>query len=75
MPEEEYVQRHGGDAKDTVGRRCICNGLMTTAGFGDEGEPAIVTLGGKLGFLDELTSEEKTTYTAAEVTDYIFYAV
>lgn len=69
-PEKEY-ERHGGDVKDTVGRRCICNGLMTTAGFGDESEPAIVTLGGNLRSLDCLTANGKMIYTAAETINFL----
>lgn len=31
-PEADYV-RKGGDADDCEGRRCLCNGLLATAGF------------------------------------------
>lgn len=31
-PEADYV-RKGGSAEDCVGRRCLCNGLLATAGF------------------------------------------
>lgn len=31
-PEADYV-RKGGDAEDCVGRRCLCNGLLATAGY------------------------------------------
>jgi nitronate monooxygenase len=49
-PEADYV-RHGGDAADTVGRKCLCNGLLGAIGLGqyraaEEGvEPALVTAG------------------------------
>src|SRR3546814_18230906 len=31
-PVESYVAK-GGAIEDTVGRKCLCNGLMATAGF------------------------------------------
>jgi len=43
MPERQYV-RLGGDIADTVGRVCLCNALLATAGMRWE-ETAIVTLG------------------------------
>lgn len=71
----ENFERHGGDGKDTVGRRCICHGLLSTARFGDEGEPQIVTFGGNASFLKALTSKKKMTYTVAEVAAYLLSAV
>lgn len=50
-PVETYVAK-GGDASDTEGRRCLCNGLTATVGLPqvrEEGlEPAIVTSGDDL---------------------------
>ena len=44
MPEKQYVNL-GGDAEDTVGRGCLCNALIATAGLGECNEPALITLG------------------------------
>ncbi|WP_307248616.1 nitronate monooxygenase [Catenuloplanes indicus] len=70
-PVEEYV-RKGGAAGDTDGSRCLCNGLMATAGLaqtrpGGHPEPPLVTLGQDLGFLSRLTAD----YGAADVVRYL----
>lgn len=53
-PVADYV-RKGGSAEDTLGRRCLCNGLTATVGLGQlrEGrlEPPIVTSGDDLAAL------------------------
>jgi len=53
-PVEDYV-RKGGDAADTVGRLCVCNGLTSTIGLGQvqKGipEPPLVTAGADLSLL------------------------
>lgn len=73
-PEEQYVAK-GGAIEDTVGRRCLCNGLMAAAGhpqLGADGspEPPFVTSGDDLagiaGFL-----QGRLRYTAADVVAYL----
>ena len=58
-PVADYV-RKGGDAQDTVGRRCLCNGLTATVGLAqrrDGGlEPPVVTSGDDLAALGRLVS-------------------
>ncbi len=44
MPEEQYV-RLGGDAADTADRVCLCNGLLSTAGYYSDIESPLLTLG------------------------------
>ncbi len=44
MPEDQYVSL-GGDLAETVGRLCLCNALLATAGFNKPDRPALVTLG------------------------------
>lgn len=44
MPSEQY-ERLGGDAAETRDRVCLCNGLLSTAGYYDDIEPPAVTLG------------------------------
>lgn len=73
-PEEQYVAK-GGAIEETVGRRCLCNGLMAAAGHAQLGadgvrEPALVTSGDDLtgiaGFL-----QGRLRYTAADVVAYL----
>ncbi|MFC4070522.1 nitronate monooxygenase [Actinoplanes subglobosus] len=70
-PVDEYV-RKGGAAEDTVGSRCLCNGLVATVGLpqrrsGDYVEPPLVTLGQDLGFLPHLPDG----FTAADVVGFL----
>lgn len=44
MPETQFVAL-GGDAAETPYRVCLCNALLSTAGFDTDREPPIVTLG------------------------------
>ena len=44
MPPEQYA-RLGGDAGETEGRVCLCNGLLSTAGYYDDIEAPVVTMG------------------------------
>jgi len=47
-PEEDYV-KHGGSLADTLGRVCLCNGLLATIGLGQirhgQAEKPIITAG------------------------------
>ncbi len=77
---EVYV-RKGGDLTDTVGRKCICNGLMATIGLGQvrtggETEPPIVTCGDDVGSVSRfLLSPEANGYSAKDVVDYLLSMV
>jgi NAD(P)H-dependent flavin oxidoreductase YrpB (nitropropane dioxygenase family) len=73
-PEESYVKK-GGAIEDTVGRRCLCNGLLSVIGhpqIREDGsvEPPILTSGDDLmtiaGFLGG-----RTHYSAADVIAYL----
>ena len=75
-PVELYVSK-GGDEADTKGRKCICNGLMSTIGLGQvrrdgQIELPIVTSGDDVRdvarFLPTLGSE---SYTARDVIEYL----
>ncbi len=72
-PEETYVKK-GGRLDDTVGRTCLCNSLLATAGhpqrrdFGDE--PAIVTSGDDLVHIGTFLAG-RTRYQAADVLEYL----
>lgn len=73
-PVDEYV-RKGGAAQDTVGSRCLCNGLVATVGFGQRRpdgylEPPLVTLGQTFDFLAYL-APSGGGYTAADVVAFL----
>ncbi|GIF17017.1 nitronate monooxygenase [Actinoplanes teichomyceticus] len=73
-PVDEYV-RKGGAVEDTVGSRCLCNGLVATIGLGqrrdgDYTEPPLVTLGQDVAFLAHLT-RDGDDYRAADVIGHL----
>jgi NAD(P)H-dependent flavin oxidoreductase YrpB (nitropropane dioxygenase family) len=77
-PVDEY-RRKGGSVEDTVGSRCLCNGLLATIGFGQRrsdgyAEPPLVTLGQDLSFLAQLT-RSGPDYTAADVVAHLLAPV
>lgn len=73
-PEDAYV-RKGGDLDETVGRMCLCNGLLSTAGHaqrrpGAEGldvEPPLLTLGGDLDGARLLLAQHPDGWSARDV--------
>lgn len=72
-PVDDYL-RKGGRIEDTVGRKCICNGLLATVGLGQmrpEGsEPPIVTSGARLLDVARLL-RNRAAYSAADVVAYL----
>ncbi|WP_329379086.1 hypothetical protein OG625_11840 [Streptomyces sp. NBC_01351] len=69
-----YV-RKGGDAADTKGRQCLCNGLLATIGLaqrrpGGRVEPPLVTIGKDLSFLPRLAPGAEP-YSAADVVRWL----
>jgi len=77
-PVESFV-RKGGHAEDTLGRVCLCNGLLATAGLpqwheGSGVEPPIVTAGDFLLQLKHFLAKEKLHYSAHEVIDWLLSA-
>lgn len=78
-PIDDFI-RKGGKVGDTVGRKCICNGLLATVGLGqvrpDCGmEAPIVTAGDDVAFIARFLKPGKDTYTAKDVVDYIMSPV
>jgi nitronate monooxygenase len=71
-PVEAYVDK-GGDIADTVGRRCLCNGLMADVGLPqiqkDGVESELITSGDDLGAL--LAVAGGAEYSAQEVLAYL----
>ncbi len=74
-PVEDYV-RKGGDIKDTVGRKCVCNGLMVNIGLGQvqrngDVEKALVTSGDEVETVARFLKPGETSYSAADVIEYL----
>ncbi|MDO8540562.1 MAG: nitronate monooxygenase [Opitutaceae bacterium] len=73
-PVEDYV-RKGGIASDTVGRKCLCNGLAATVGLpqsrGGIREPALVTAGNEISDLARLVADGRSHYSAEDVIRYL----
>jgi len=73
-PVENFV-RKGGDAEETVGRKCLCNGLLGTIGLGqkrgDSVEKPILTVGDAVGTTLCEIAEGRESYSAGDVLDYL----
>ncbi len=72
-PLEDYL-RKGGEAADTLGRKCICNGLMSTVGFGEvrrsgDTEPALITSGDDVAQIQKFLKPGRDRYSADDVLD------
>ncbi|MCS7465871.1 nitronate monooxygenase [Stieleria sp. ICT_E10.1] len=78
-PIKSYL-RKGGERDDTVGRKCVCNGLMASIGIpqrrsGDRQEQPLVTCGNDVaGITQFLESDNATSYTAADVVNCLLSA-
>ncbi len=77
---EDFV-RKGGKVADTVGRKCICNGLLATIGLGQvraggtELEAPIITAGDDVAHVGRFLKPGQTSYTAKDVIEYIMNPV
>ena len=69
-PVDKFVAKGGAEA-DTVGRGCLCNALSVTAGVGDYGEPAVVTLGDDLSFLRRIMATAESSYSAQDAIKFL----
>jgi nitronate monooxygenase len=74
-PVEDYV-RKGGEAADTKGRMCVCNGLFATVGLGQvrkngSPEPVLVTAGDEVTRVGRFLAPGAASYSAAEVVRYL----
>jgi nitronate monooxygenase len=70
-PQTVYISK-GGDFEETVGRKCICNALMATAGYAQRRgstreEPGIVTSGNDLSCIRRYLAPGELRYSAADV--------
>ncbi|GAB6899633.1 nitronate monooxygenase [Kineosporia succinea] len=73
-PEDDYV-RKGGELSNTVGRKCLCNGLMATIGMpqvrsGIEEGP-LLTLGSDLTAAKQLLNQYPDGWDAQEAVRYL----
>jgi nitronate monooxygenase len=72
-PEKVFVKK-GGTIEETVGRKCLCNGLMAAIGLDqprkDYHEPSLVTAGEDITPLKKIL-KNKTSYSAADVINYV----
>ncbi len=74
-PEADYV-RKGGNPADTADRKCLCNGLLATAGLGQthangDIEPPIMTAGDDVAHVARFLEPGKRSYSAADVLRYL----
>jgi nitronate monooxygenase len=73
-PVDDFV-RKGGNAADTVGRKCLCNGLAATVGLGQwrDGvpEPALITAGDEVSHLARVVPPGADHYAAEDVIRYL----
>lgn len=74
-PVDDYV-RKGGDIGDTMGRKCLCNALMSNIGLGQirrDGslEPTLVTSGDDVADVARFLREGESSYRAKDVIDYL----
>ncbi|NUM45206.1 MAG: nitronate monooxygenase [Anaerolineales bacterium] len=74
-PVEDYVKK-GGLEENTLARTCLCNNLMSTAGFPQRRkdgyvEKPIVTSGDDLVAVGQFVRAGKTSYSAEDVVNYL----
>lgn len=80
-PVDDYM-RKGGTEADTQGRKCLCNGLVSTIGLGQtrrgpDGyqEPPLVTAGDAIVDIDKYLAEDTMPYSASDVIDHLLAGV
>jgi NAD(P)H-dependent flavin oxidoreductase YrpB (nitropropane dioxygenase family) len=74
-PVEDYI-RKGGKTEETIGKKCLCNGLMATIGLGqqrtqDDQELPIVTAGDDVRDLGRIVPPGEASYSATDVLRYL----
>ena len=70
-PVANYLAK-GGKIEDTVGRKCLCNALLSNIGHAQTRkdstvEPALVTVGDDLNTVAQFLAPGRTAYSAADV--------
>ncbi|MGI9666056.1 MAG: nitronate monooxygenase [Acidimicrobiia bacterium] len=74
-PVDDYLKK-GGDIADTVGRKCLCNSLVSNIGMpqvkrSGEIEPMLITSGDDATRVARFAPEDATEYSASDVIDYL----
>jgi len=74
-PQADYMNKGGAD-NETAGRKCICNGLMATAGLAQvrsDGttEPPIMTAGNEVSNVARFLKPNSDSYTAKDVVNIL----
>ena len=74
-PEADYVRKQG-DPAALAGRKCLCNGLIATAGLAQiradgTAEPPILTAGNDIAQLGRFLPSDAESYTAADVIRHV----
>lgn len=74
-PVEDYV-RKGGDIGDTVGRKCVCNGLMANIDLGQvqqdgQLEKPLITSGDDVADIARFLKDGRHSYSASDVIEYM----
>ena len=74
-PVRNYL-RKGGTIDDTVGRKCLCNGLMANVGLGQTRrsgyqELPLITLGADFNGATEMIMNHPEGWTASKVVNYL----
>ena len=74
-PIDDYL-RKGGDVANTVGRKCVCNGLLANIGLaqsrsGGELEKPLVTSGDDVANVARFLKPGARSYRAADVIEYL----
>lgn len=72
-PLDDYL-RKGGQESESVGRKCVCNGLVSTVGYGQlrrngAVEPPLVTAGDDSAGIHRFLRPGRDSYTADDVLD------
>ena len=71
----DIYEKKGGDIADTVGRKCLCNGLMATIGLGQRrrsgNEKPIITVGDTVKSTVLALAGDRPSYSAADVLRYM----
>jgi len=74
-PIEDYLKK-GGELEETVGRKCVCNGLLATIGLAQVQkvggkELPLVTSGDEVAQLAKYVPAGQTSYSASDVIDFL----
>lgn len=73
-PVEDYIKK-GGTKEETVGKKCLCNALMTDVGLGQiqkwGPESYLLTAGDDFNNIPRLLQNNQKSYSAAQVIKYL----